>query len=154
MLVLMTCRNARSERRWMPAIRAPTSREASPSPRCSGPRAHGADLGPTVQTKALAGHCDEHAVATDPEVVTQLDGSRQKRSRLGRGDKLEHLGHIGGAERDRLRAIDPGDPLLDHLHQIERPHRAPALRQLGVAVAAGDEASRLDQAGGVAPVLR
>ena len=116
--------------------------------------ADGADLGPAVQMKPLAGHRDERPVAADPQVVAKLDGPGQKRSRFGLGDELEHLGHIGGAERDRLRAIDPGDPLSDHLHQIERLDRLPTVRQLGVAVPDAREGTRRDETGGITPVLR
>ena len=92
-----------------------------------GPGADGADLGPTVQMKPLAGHRDECPVAADAQVIAKLDGPRQKRPRFGLGDEFEHLGYIRGAERDRLRTTDPGDPLADHLHQIEGPDRLPSV---------------------------
>ena len=69
------------------------------------------------------------------------------------GDELEHLRDIGGAERDRLGAIGPGDALLDHLHQIEGLNRLPALRWLGVAAPDGDVGARCDETGCVLPVL-
>src|SRR6202034_2801244 len=78
--------------------------------------ADGADLGPAVQTKPLAGHRDEHTAAPDTQIVAELDRPGQERSGLGFGDEREHLWYIGGGERCRLRAIAPGDPLLlDHL---------------------------------------
>src|SRR3984885_8176680 len=82
--------------------------------------ANSADLGPAVDMKALAGHRYERPVAPNAEVVAKLDGPRKKRPRFGFSDELEHLGYIGAGERDRLRAVDTRDLLLDHLHQIER----------------------------------
>ena len=90
-----------------------------------GAGADGADLGPAAQMEPLAGHRDEGAVEADSQVVAELNRPCQKRPRFGPGDELHHLGHVGGAERDRLRAIDPADPLSDHLHQIKRRDRPP-----------------------------
>src|SRR5271166_4254616 len=115
--------------------------------------ADGADLGPTVEMKPLAGHRDECPVAPDAQVVPELDGPWQKRARRGCGNELEHFGDIAGTERDRLRAVHPAGARLDHLHQIERLDGAPAVWQLGGAVPAGYEASGCDETGGVLPVL-
>ena len=94
----------------------------------AGAGADRADLGPAVQAKPLAGHRDERPVTPDAQVIAKLDRPGQKRPRFGLSDELQHLRHIGGAELDRLRTIGPSDPLLDHLHQIERLHRPPAVR--------------------------
>ncbi len=78
----------------MPAINAPTSRDASPFTALRRCGAHGADLRPAFEAQPLARHGDELAVAADPDVIAKLDRSVQEWSRIGLADELEHLWNI------------------------------------------------------------
>src|SRR5271155_3709604 len=79
-----------------------------------------ADLSPAVGMKPLARHRDQLPIAAQPKVIAELDRPRQKRTRLGPCNQLEHLGYIASAEQRCLRAVDPGDLLFNHLDQVKR----------------------------------
>ena len=139
----------------MPADQRAHELRGQPPTAMIGLGADGADLGPTVQTKPLAGHRDElprragcpgnrQARWSWSETAPARSG---RRARASRGHRRAPSGIASGA-------IDPGDPLL----RSSAPDRTPrtarqAVWQLSAAVPAGRVGTRRNEIGGVPPVL-